>query len=1374
MNADDPIFGDQKDAVIEPVNGPLFPGGTESTGTTTSLTPPLVPIFDPMLPLPTEEPKLTPPLVPIFDPMLPLPTEEPTQPTTTEGTSNVMYFPIYISVGTIPAPTAGPFIIDIDVKPAIPSFQDADQDIPTSITIRPIPVKMRSAIMGIVDSLLNGKVENFYDIERELKTVLNFGGDYQALITNWQYDPREAPFGSALGGAGQRFLVKLYRPLPDEVEEKTQLWISRELAPTLIDRLFINVIPAPPQKVYLRPANKNVSVDGRSGVGVSNVTMAKLFTTGAFDPIRPTDPVLEEWYTGDAPDSELNIDYSDYRNFIFYSSAVGRLNAFANKMKVLENLDGLLAQQSSSLAAAGQIITGSLPYPVITKYAEQRLSVIQSFDPYERFLYYEENRPYSASLTTNHVQDAVYENDDSTWPKVSGSVLPASTVVGSVWWSDQMNIASEYDRENPNYLANNIPEYVKRDEKSEEFITFLNMIGHQFDSMKSYVDHMTDMYSRDSDPAEGLSADIVWNVARSLGIDLPNQYAIKSLIDYTVGEVGVVTPKVYRQVAAETWKRFLHNQIFMMKSKGTKTSLRALTNAYGILPSLLTIRESATPGFLQPEKTFETYEEQTNALNVTAGAYVQVPWSSSADIKTVEVRFATTTSGSLTLLEATGSWGLVLETTSGSYGKVILKTTTQTGVSSSVLPIFSGDYYSAMIRKSGSLMELQVKRAEADDIVEQSSTIESTSIVGAKFNSGSVLKIGTDSSTFGSPFVGLVDEFRVWSEYTTDDTFNLHVKYPGMYNGNTYTSARDSLIARLSFSKTKNLFGGATLPNETPYASASANLVTSGFANYPTAPHNMSVITREVTRYTPNVGSVFTTNKVIIAEPPTLVYMSGSSVPVLQRDRSIVSNATKQDFSRSTNTIGFYFSPTEAINDSIIRSVGNLDLHNYIGDPSDQYKESYADLAELSELYWTHYAYGFNQNSFIEFVENLLNPLFKQARQLVPARAKLLSGIVHESHILERAKIAHKPLQMSAGQYGRNEDTQNLEAVPLTSQPTVLEGADISYDTTFELDQQYDLSVLYSDYTASLTTDDVRTVSSENLFYTASYSLANSGSHVTSSYVMIDDYTNALNNQQNYMSFLGISNVLDLSVAQRTVYNQFLIKNSATVRIWGSIEDTIKRYPVNTYTDGTLVIEPYTDFTKIESYNYFDNPNGTVAVDQINYVRVNQAILRDRGIWVKGTVYSRNDYVIQTGSVGDAETGNGSEFRCISPDMAFTSSIDPYLDTRNWTAMTYTPVLTASPRKATMISGSISLVPTTSALTAFTGYDVHHFKFTRDYRRGVINHQYMGCLQDDSTTTDGKPAVEVISVVGDKLTVTNPGEPIQSNQNQSGPILDVT
>jgi hypothetical protein len=90
-----------------------------------------------------------------------------------------------------------------------------------------------------------------------------------------------------------------------------------------------------------------------------------------------------------------------------------------------------------------------------------------------------------------------------------------------------------------------------------------------------------------------------------------------------------------------------------------------------------------------------------------------------------------------------------------------------------------------------------------------------------------------------------------------------------------------------------------------------------------------------------------------------------------------------------------------------------------------------------------------------------------------------------------------------------------------------------------------------------------------------------------------------------------------------------------------------------------------------------------------------------------------------------------------------------------------------------MVNGKISLIDSNSPLTPFVGYAPQHIKFSRDMRRGIINHQWLGCLQTDLTTTDGKPVVEVTAAVGDILVVRNPGEPIQPSQNQSGPILNV-
>src|SRR5574338_1506348 len=105
----------------------------------------------------------------------------------------------------------------------------------------------------------------------------------------------------------------------------------------------------------------------------------------------------------------------------------------------------------------------------------------------------------------------------------------------------------------------------------------------------------------------------------------------------------------------------------------------------------------------------------------------------------------------------------------------------------------------------------------------------------------------------------------------------------------------------------------------------------------------MEIVSREVQRYTPHGGNQYTTNKVTVEPYPTLRYISGS-VPVLQRNKSISNLTDKRNKTKPNNVIGVFFSPTDAINDSIIRSIGNINLQNLIGDPSDVYNSKYVDL----------------------------------------------------------------------------------------------------------------------------------------------------------------------------------------------------------------------------------------------------------------------------------------------------------------------------------------------------------------------------------------------------------------------------------------------
>ena len=72
-------------------------------------------------------------------------------------------------------------------------------------------------------------------------------------------------------------------------------------------------------------------------------------------------------------------------------------------------------------------------------------------------------------------------------------------------------------------------------------------------------------------------------------------------------------------------------------------------------------------------------------------------------------------------------------------------------------------------------------------------------------------------------------------------------------------------------------------------------------------------------------------------------------------DLSIKSRATKKAFDQAptdSNRVGLFFSPTKELNIDIAKSMGGLNLDNYIGDPSDDYKPNYKSLDNLRNYYF--------------------------------------------------------------------------------------------------------------------------------------------------------------------------------------------------------------------------------------------------------------------------------------------------------------------------------------------------------------------------------------------------------------------------------------
>jgi hypothetical protein len=1249
------------------------------------------------------------------------------------------------------------FPVTINVAPAVPVFPPFTVSVPIPLTIHPIKLNLNDAYISGSVSLDAGKVNQYFDQERVLKTMLNFGRDYQVLLTNWEFDPRDST----------SLLVKLYEPLPDPVDEKTTLWISRELSPSVVDRLFLKFTPTPPPKVYLRPRNKNVAVVGRTGQAVTNATQVTLFSSGAFNAIAPVDAVMQQWFTTDANSADLNISYNNFTKFSFFGSVQARINAFVQKLSNIEQLTAIINMNSASLARTGSAnITGSSTYISLQNLGNQRMDIYRTFDGFERFLYYNSGSSYSSSFD-NQYQDQFFYTADITYPKSGSGVMPITSSAAQTWYTNISTIATAYDTQNPDALANNIPRYIVDGGKSTEFTQFLNMVGHQFDILKTYIDALPEMYSRDSDPSVAMAPETVWNIAKSFGIDLPNQYAINNIVDYTIGTGA--SAKVYNQAAAETWKRFLHNQMFMLKTKGTRNSLRALSNTFGLLPTTLQIRESNTPGTAFPTGSYEQYDEQTNVVTVLSGSYFQIPWAtSSLSASTFEVRFATTNKATTTVLaQGENYWAMTLQPLTGSYGRIVVQNTANSaGVSSSYFQLYSGNFYSAMVTFATNGVSLTVKRTDnGEKFVDSFSGIE-TNISGNVSNrwfTPQYVSLGGSGSYFGTGFSGYIDEARTWGEVLSQSVFDIHVRYPGMYNGNTTMSPATTLYTRLSFNKAQDLFNTASYPNESPYARTSgisATLLNIPAINFPlisSFPYNMAVIVRNVIRYSPNAGgSQYSSNKVVVSKPPVLQYISGSSVPVLTMNKSIVSLNAKKDFGVNTNTIGYFFSITDAINDSIIRSLGLVDLQSLIGDPADQYSNTYASLNILNSLYWNNYAYVYDTNKFITFVKNLLEPLFQQARTLIPARSKLLSGIVHEPHILERAKVQVYPLDITAGTKTRRDQktTHNLQASVVKMQPTASAGFPTKY-TSLSLTQSLSVNASMPMYNARYAT-----TSSWNFNIKPIY---------------LDDSTNLRGYQQNLLQVYGASSYTQLTPAQLSVYNALLAQYASPATVATNAVFTSAKTAMSSSGDAFLIkmIEPYTDFTKYGATVFFTDINGWVRIPITTFTRTNQNILTNRGQWAYGTKYSRNDFVYQTGQSGSTVTGDNKEFVCISTNNAFASTVVPGLDPANWRSMTYDPSTTLTLRQAILISSSVSFAQTGSGKPIVFGYRPEHYHKTNDKRLRVRNGYYLGCLQTSGSTTDGQQPVTVTFSAGDTLVVRGASAPVQPTNNSSGPLLNV-
>jgi len=453
-----------------------------------------------------------------------------------------------------------------------------------------------------------------------LDFYLNFGNNDLLIATNIALDNTNP--------SDPTVLIKLYEPLPEEFTFNSQCWVVERIAESQAYQIEFQIVFDPLSfrtSNYISSPNFNLSIQDQVNTSTPyqnlNTLTSNTSLLGSGSLLYQINSILAE------KGIEINIDYSDYSQFIHFSSAQTRLENFYYKLSLIEEYtySGSLSSNSNN-----QIVWNNRIDEIIT-----------NFDGYEYYLY--------------------YSSESHAWPKVNSTAPYINYSVGSAtaisWLNTQLESASFFDHENKDALVNAIPSYLREDSDNDQYTLFTQMIGQHFDSIWVYLKDITNKFDADNRLEFGISKDIVAQAIRDLGIKIyQNNFSTSDLysallgltvsgsninIPYITGSLPTPTGFEYintfitasdlnvlaplDDVNKEIYKRIYHNLPYLLKKKGTPESLRLLANIYGVPDTIFRINEFSGKS-TETTNNWDNFQNQFNyEFFTTSSGYVEVP-----------------------------------------------------------------------------------------------------------------------------------------------------------------------------------------------------------------------------------------------------------------------------------------------------------------------------------------------------------------------------------------------------------------------------------------------------------------------------------------------------------------------------------------------------------------------------------------------------------------------------------------------------------------------------------------------------------------------------------------------------------------------------
>ena len=929
-----------------------------------------------------------------------------------------------------------------------------------------------SSSLELISNIQN-TTGSYYDF------YLNFGDNNLVIAVNALLDTTDTN--------NPTVLIKLYEPLPQQFNINSQCWVVTQVSePVAYNINITQTFDVLDNNIQLKGPNTNLNITDQ----YNNATSFTNFNSLSGTPSNQGSGSLRYQLNSLLVKRgvEVNVDYSNYSNFIHFSSAQTRLENFYYKL-------GLIEQYNYSASYS----TGTTSNYYVSQsnniWQDKIDAIITTFDDYEYYLY--------------------YTSGSTSWPKTSSTPpyvnYSTSSVQGNNWFISQSLVAEEYDLENNNALVLAIPSYLLEDPNNANFELFVEMVGQLFDNIFIYIQSVTTKADNDNRLTYGAPKDLVADILRDLGIKIyQNNFSSNDLyqaligitpsgslynLPFTTGSLPVpansgleyITTYVTASSTSSLiptsdlndsiYKRIYNSVPYILKKKGSVAGLRALITLFGVPDTIIRINEFG--GKDKNPNTYDNWQDEYNYAFYTSGSsYVSSSFvlnsdwgATSNNPQSVEFRFQTTAlpynTGSIisqSLWSTDQNVKLVLRYTgsgynSGSYlGQPVdpyyqyalldfIPNPASPNTSASVyLPFYNEGWWSVLVNKNSNTYTLYAKNKNYNG--EDGNTINfqsSSSVVSAatSWNDSTKSYFGISSSLAGKIFTGSLQEIRYYTLPLSESSFDAYVMNPYSIESSEYLAFRATLGGELytssisvhpkvtgSWVTTSSFVGNSNFYLSGSYSWAN-NTEVFYFDQVPAGIQNP--ISQKVKQQ--NIVLPYSSSDSNIPNANTL-----SPYRSIQQFPSISSSYT-----RDIDYVEIAFSPQNEINEDINSQLGYFNLGDVIGDPRFQSSsaETYPDLDAIRNVYFEKYTSNYQEWDYIRLIEFFDNSLFKMLQDFIPARSSLAAGIVVKNTLLDRNRypVPQVSPSTSIAQVGSNTSGSGPLGTPYTVEDMTLTGS---------------------------------------------------------------------------------------------------------------------------------------------------------------------------------------------------------------------------------------------------------------------------------------------------------------------------------------------